>query len=403
MSFSDLVLTAIATIRSSKLRAFLTTLGVVIGVLAVILLVALGEGVRQYVGDMFASMGSNVIMVQPGKQDTKGFGPPSAMSGAARKLTLEDERAIARRVFAVDGVSGVVQGSGSIRFEGRHRNSTVMGVGESYLAIRDLHVDRGRAFTEEDVNARQRHAVIGRLLARELFAEEDPLGKTVKISDSEFRVVGILPHKGTTLGFDMDDVALIPSTSALDLFAVDQYSMLIARARDRANTQSAVDEITAVIKRRHNNQEDFTVVTQDDLLGTVNVIMTMLTGVLLAIASIALVVGGIGIANIMLVSVRERTREIGVRRALGATQSNILMQFLIESVAIASLGGIIGLALGAGIIEIARLLMPSLPVRLSAWIAATALGFSGAVGVVSGVIPARMAARLDPVESLRYE
>jgi putative ABC transport system permease protein len=177
----------------------------------------------------------------------------------------------------------------------------------------------------------------------------------------------------------------------------------MVQARDKANTQAAIDEITAVLKRRHNNQVDFTVVSQDDMLATVNAIMVTMTAVLMAIASIALVVGGIGIANIMLVSVRERTREIGVRRAVGATRRTIMLQFLTEAVVIASLGGLIGLGLGAGILGLTRLFVPGLPVQLSPWIALTALGFSGLVGILSGVMPARSAAGLDPVEALRYE
>jgi putative ABC transport system permease protein len=402
MNFAELFMTALDTIRAAKLRAFLTTLGVLIGVLAVILLVALGEGVRQYVSDTFASLGANVIQIVPGKRDTKG-GPMGPMSGVAHKLTREDAQAIVRRVFTVDGVSGIVQGTATLRYEGRRRDSMALGVGERFSEIRNMHVNAGRFFTEDDIAAHRRYAVIGRTILQELFGDENPLGKTLKVNDTEFRVVGILEHKGTSLGFDLDDLALIPSTTALDLFALDGYSSIMVRARDKANTQAAIDDITAVLKHRHNNQVDFTIISQDDLLATVKAIMATMTGVLLAIASIALVVGGIGIANIMLVSVRERTREIGVRRAVGATRNTILMQFLVEAVVIACLGGVLGLALGAGIIALARLAMPSLPVELSGWLVFTALGFAAAVGVLSGVMPARSAAGLDPVEALRYE
>jgi putative ABC transport system permease protein len=398
----ELLMTAIDTIRAAKLRAFLTTLGVVIGVLAIILLVALGEGARQYLSDTFASLGANVIQIAPGKRDTKG-GPMVPLPGVAHKLTREDEQAIAHRVTTLDGVTGLVNGAATIRYQNRRRDSFALGAGEHFPDIRNLHVDSGRFFTEDDVNAHRRYAVLGRVIQRELFGEDNPLGQTIKIADAEFRVVGIMEHKGNSLGFDLDDIVYVPSTTALDLFALDGYTNIMGRARDKANTEAAIAELTEVLERRHNNQVDFTIISQDDLLSTVNAIMGTMTMVLMAIASIALVVGGIGIANIMLVSVRERTREIGVRRAVGATRGSILMQFLVESVVIAVMGGLIGLALGGGIIALVQLAAPSLPIRLSPSLVMTAIGFSGVVGVVSGVMPARSAARLDPVEALRYE
>jgi putative ABC transport system permease protein len=402
MNLPELLLTAIDTIRASKLRAFLTTLGVIIGVLAVILLVALGEGVRQYVGDTFASMGSNVIQIMPGKRDTKG-GPMGPMSGVAHKLTPEDETAVAHRAYSADGVSGVVQGTGTLRYGERRRDSMALGVGVKLKEIRNISVDQGRWFTDDDVSGHRRYVVIGRTTQQELFGTENPLGKTMKVNDAEFRVIGVLEHKGQSLGFDMDDIAFIPNTTSLDLFALDGYSILMARAKDKASTDAAIEEITDVLKRRHNNQVDFTVVSQDEMLSTVNAIMGTMTAVLAAIASIALVVGGIGIANIMLVSVRERTREIGVRRAVGATRTTILLQFLVEAIVISTLGGAIGLLLGAGIIGLARVAIPGLPVQLSLWVVLTALGFAALVGVLSGVMPARSAAKLDPVEALRFE
>ncbi|HEY8207434.1 MAG TPA: ABC transporter permease [Myxococcaceae bacterium] len=400
MNLPELFMTAVDTILASKLRAFLTTLGVIIGVLAVILLVALGEGVRQYVSDTFASLGSNVIQIMPGKRDTKG-GPTPPMSGVAHKLTPEDELAVARRSFSTDGVSGIVQGAATLRYQERRRDSMSLGVGVRMTEIRNFKVDQGRWFTEDDVSGHRRYVVIGRTVQQELFGDANPLGKTLKVNDAEFRVIGMLEHKGQSLGMDMDDIAMIPSTTALDLYSIDGYTALLARAKDKASTDAAIEEISDVLKRRHNNQVDFTVISQDEMLATVNTIMGTMTGVLVAIALISLLVGGIGIANIMLVSVRERTREIGVRRAVGATRTTILMQFLVEAIVISTLGGAIGLALGAGIIGLARL--AGLPVQLSLWVVVTALGFAALVGVLSGVMPARSAARLDPVEALRFE
>jgi putative ABC transport system permease protein len=402
VSILEHLLTAIDTIRAAKLRAFLTTLGVVIGVLAIILLVALGEGARTYLAETFASLGSNVIQIMPGRRETKGMSQVP-MQGIAHKLTREDEDAVRRRCPALDGVTGIVNGSGAVRYLNRRRDTYVFGVGDRFTEIRNLKVDQGSFFTEDDVIAHRRYVVLGRVLQAELFGDENPLGKMVKIVDTEFRVIGLMEHKGTSLGFDLDDLVMIPETTALDLFALEGFTNLMARARNKADTTIAISEITDVLKRRHNSQEDFTIVSQDELIGTFNGIMATMSMVLLAIASIALVVGGIGIANIMLVSVRERTREIGVRRAVGATRGSILMQFLVESIVIALLGGMIGLALGGLVIYAARAAVPALPVHLSAWIVMTAIGFSGAVGVLSGVMPARRAAALDPVEALRYE
>ncbi|MBI5495767.1 MAG: ABC transporter permease [Deltaproteobacteria bacterium] len=401
MNTLDHVVAAFGALRANPVRGFLTTLGVIIGVLSIILLVGLGDGVRTYLAEAFSGLGSSLIEVIPGKTERKGMGPPPLNN--PRKITLEDARAIERRARTLDAVSPIVFGGGTLRYLDRRRDVAVFGTSAMYPDMRNLHVQSGRFFDDEDALAGRHVVVVGTTIVRELFGEENPLGRTVKITDVPFRIVGVMAPKGQTFGFDWDDIAYVPAQTAMDLFQLDGVTQVLCRSRDRRSTAAAMDDIREVLSARHNFQEDFTIRSQDDLLETVNDLLRTMTLVILAIASISLVVGGIGIMNIMLVSVKERTREIGIRRAVGATRTDILLQFLVEAVVISLVGGLVGLGLGAGIIAIARNVVPDLPVELSAWIVAVAMGFSALVGVLSGVLPARNAALVDPVEALRYE
>ena len=396
------ILSALLALTANKIRAGLTMLGVVIGVLAVTLLVSVGDGARAYLDQTLSSLGTNLLTVQPGKRETRGgFGPHG--STTTRPLTMDDVRAIERQATLLRGVSPIVTGGGTVRFENRQRDTLVFGVGASFPELRNMDVDVGVFVREEDVSARRRVAVVGRTVARELFGTENPLGKPIRVADGRFRVVGILEAKGTSLGFDLDDLVFIPATTAMDLFGQEQLAQIVTAARSKTEVAAAVDELREVLMRRRNGEETFTIQSQDDLIGVFGSLTDAMTAALLAIASVSLLVGGIGIMNIMLVSVRERTREIGVRRALGATRQDILLQFLIEALVLATLGGLLGLALGGGVVAFVNAVAPDIPLLLSPWIAAIAFGASFVVGIVSGVVPARRAALLDPVEALRYE
>ncbi|MEZ4408186.1 MAG: ABC transporter permease [Polyangiales bacterium] len=395
------LLSAVLALSANKLRAALTMLGVVIGVLAVTLLVSVGDGARAYLNNTLSGIGTNLLSVVPGRTETRGLGPPA--QGLARPLTMDDARALTRQGTLLRGVSALVQGGGTVRFRNRQRDTIVLGVGPDFSDLRNMHVDSGDFVREEDVTSRRRVAVLGRRVVTELFGDESPLGQSVRIAGGRFRVVGMMEPKGRSLGFDLDDLVFIPVTSAMDLFALDNITQIVTAARSKEETSAAMAEIDEILARRRNGEHTFTIQSQEDLQKTFGAITGAMTLVLLAIASISLIVGGIGIMNIMLVSVRERTREIGVRRAVGATQSDILWQFLLESLMISTIGGAVGLGLGAGIIYTVRAYVPEVPVALSPWIAMVAFGSSFVTGVVSGVVPARRAARLDPVEALRYE
>ncbi|MFO0653145.1 MAG: ABC transporter permease [Polyangiales bacterium] len=397
------VLSALLALGSNKLRAALTMLGVVIGVLAVTLLVSIGDGARSYLDRTLSSLGTNLLNVVPGRTETRGgFGPPPA-SGIARPLTMDDVRALERQATLIRGVSPVVTAGGTVRFRTRQRDTMVLGVGPQFSDLRNMHVDLGDFIREEDLQARRRVVILGRRVVRELFGDESALGQPVRIAGGRYRVVGIMEEKGRSLGFDLDDLVFIPATTAMDQFGVTHLSQLLTAARSKDDTASASAEIEDVLARRRNGERVFTIQSQEDLLKTFGALTAAMTMALLAIASVSLVVGGIGIMNIMLVSVRERTREIGVRRAVGATKADVLWQFLLEAVVISTIGGAVGLGLGAGIVWLVTRYAPDVPLQLSPWIAAVAFGSSFVVGVISGVVPARRAAALDPVEALRYE
>ncbi len=392
---------ALESLKTNRLRSVLTMLGVIIGVAAVILLVSLGEGTKNYVEEQFAGLGSNILIVTPGKIETKG-GPP-VIGAAKHKLTLSDSLVLEKKGYLFGGVAPVVFGTAEVRYGSRSRNVPILGVTPSFSTVRNLHVEIGSFVTESDVEAKRRVCVLGRTVKRELFGNANALGEIVKVSGGRFRVVGIMQHKGVSLGIDLDDIAFIPVRTAQDVFDTDSLLEIILSVRNKNDIDSAKGLARSLLFKNHNRHEDFTITNQAAMLSSLYTILDTLTYVLGGIAAISLLVGGIGIMNIMLVTVKERTNEIGIRKAVGARDGDILVQFLLESTALSSSGGFAGVLVGVVGAWGIRLLVPKIPVEIPPWAIALAFTFSVFVGIFFGVYPARKAASLHPIEALRYE
>lgn len=393
---------SIESLLAQKLRTVLTVLGMVIGVSSVILLVSLGEGAKKYVLREFEGLGANLIVIQPGKSDKKThFGPP--VGAAQRKMTTADVAAIERRALNLEAVSGLILGTVSVRHEESISNITVFGTNEQFPEIIALQIGRGSYFSREEDEYRRRVVVLGKNIADELFGDDDPIGRTVKLNESEYRIVGVLAPMGDKLGLSFDELGFIPTEAALKLFNEDKLFGIRAKASSRVGMDDAVAEITEILKERRDGEEDFTVLTQISMMESMNTILSMLTYVLGAIAAISMVVGGIGIMNIMWVSVVERTQEIGIRRAVGARKSDILRQFVAEAVGLSFLSGALGVG-GAVLITYGlHIFFPAFDMRAPFWILLPAFVLALLVGTIFGVGPAWRASRIETLDALRYE
>ena len=393
---------ALEAILSNKMRSGLTMLGVIIGVLAVILLVSIGEGARVYITKELTGLGTNLLIITPGKTTTSGgFHPPSA--GTVRKLTYDDAQALRRRAWLLTDAVPIVLGTGRIKTKNIGRDTMVIATTPEFQRVRNLFIDIGSYVTQGDVDSKAKVVVLGTKVKEELFGDENALGKVVTLSDARYRVVGVMQKKGTSLAWDIDDIVFIPVTSGQELFDTDGLFEILASTPRAEDVDRAIAQIKDILIRRHAHKEDFTIQTQGAMLSTMNTILGVLTAVLGGIAGISLLVGGIGIMNIMLVSVRERTREIGIRKAIGARNSDILAQFLIEAITLSGVGGIIGILLGVGIALLIPMFVTVLPTSVSGWSIIMAFTFSMGVGIFFGVYPARKASLQDPITALRYE
>ncbi|MBA2555698.1 MAG: ABC transporter permease [Geodermatophilaceae bacterium] len=385
---------ALGALVANRLRSALTMLGVVIGVAAVVVLVALGSGAKQEVEQQVEGLGSNIIIVVPGKFE---LGSAPSIS----RLSLDDVDLLGR-VVGDDRRVAVSVASGETVGVGRQETFvTVNGVNENVPNVFDRPLARGEYITGADVDTRRRVAVLGSTVVRRVFGDVDPLGRQVTIAGVRFRVIGVFAEVGSTFGVDRDTEVHIPVTAAQRLFGVDRIDALAVKAPRAEDVEPLQSRLTAALQDKYDGEE-FSAVTQTQILGTIGRILGLLTLVLAAIAAISLLVGGVGVSNIMLVSVRERTREIGLRKALGARQRDILLQFLIEAVLLCVVGGLIGIGLGVGSSLLVAGVSP-LPAVIAWWSPVLAFAVSAAVGIFFGVAPARRAGRLDPVVALRTE
>jgi putative ABC transport system permease protein len=400
MILRDGVFLAIRAITAHRMRSFLTLLGIGVGIAAVILLTSIGEGIHRYVLAEFSQFGTNVIGIAPGRVKTAG-GPPSGLPTAVRPLTLDDARAL-RSVPQLVGIGPVVWGNAEISGNGRLRRTTVYGVSEDALQVFNMRIRSGQFLPPEEWESARAFVVLGATLKQELFGADNALGARIRAGSLQFRVIGVLAPKGQFLGIDLDDTAFIPVARGMELFNRDGLTEIHLSHEEGASAARVADAARAILTARHG-REDFTITTQEEMLATLGNILDILTMAVGALGSISLVVGGVGIVTIMTIAVAERTSEVGLMLALGAQRRTILGLFLGEAVVLAALGGAFGLALGVGLAQLIRLAVPALPVHTPVLYAVLAIALSAVIGLAAGVLPARRASRLDPVESLRAE
>jgi putative ABC transport system permease protein len=399
MRANDTSRLAFQSIRRYPLRTSMLLLAIAIGVAAVVLLTAVGEGARRYVTGEFAALGTHLLVVLPGKAETAGGAAGMLIGATARDLTLDDAAAILRS-SRITKVAPVVVGTGNASWRQRQREITVLGTTQEMLDVQHWNMQLGQFLPQMDMNISSPVCVMGSLVRREFFQNTNPIGQWLRIGDTRCRVIGVLAQAGVTGPFDTDELVILPVASAQALFNAAGVFRILAEAVSRESMPAAQRDIIQIITARHQGEEDITVVTQDAVLSTFDTIFDMITTALGGIAAVSLIVAGILIMNVMLVAVSQRTQEIGLLKALGAKRKQILLLFVIEAVYLSVLGALLGLALGNAGTFVMRTVFPAVDFTAPAWAMAAAVFIAMASGLVFGILPASRAARLDPVQAL---
>jgi putative ABC transport system permease protein len=396
VAIGELIAFAAGALRGHRLRTGLSVAGVAVGIAAVIALTALGEGARQYVVQEFSALGTNLLIVLPGKVETTGMMP---FGGVVNDLTIDDYKAVVTRIPEVLRAAPLATGEETLRYGGRSRSVPVIGTTEELLEVRRLKVSAGQFLPPGDPDQGGAEMALGVKVAEELFGTESPLGKVVRLGDWRFRVVGVIAPRGRSLGFDFDELVFVPARTSMRIFNRSSLFRVLVELHPGEDLKIGKRAILDLLAERHR-AEDVTVITQDAVVNTLESILGVLTLALVSIASVSLTVAGVGIMNVMLVAVSERRHEIGVLKALGASTAQIIAVFIAEAAVLSTLGGVAGLAVGAAAVRAFVGVYPTFPAATPIWAIIASLTMSVVVGVFFGVVPARRAARLDPVQAL---
>lgn len=399
MKLTDTLRYAGDAATGTPLRTGLLMLAMSIGVAAVVILTALGDGARRYVIGEFSAIGSNLVIVLPGRSETRGFNPANIITSTPRDLTVDDASALLR-LPGIERIAPVVIGTTEINAAGKLREAMLVGTNDDFIRVRQLKLALGRFLSKDDLGRGSAEVVLGAVIRREIFGSENPLGKTVRIGDRRLRVVGVLSEGGRGLGMTTDELLIVPVATAQAMLNTNTLFRILIEARGREQIGEVKARVLKMITQRHEGEEDVTVITQDAVLQTFDKILNVLTLGVAGIAAISLAVAGILVMNVMLVSVTQRTAEIGLLKALGATSASVRQLFMVEAILLSLTGGLLGTGLGYMGAAVLRHIYPTFPAYPPLWAVAAGLGTALTSGLIFGVMPARRAAQLDPIQAL---